>query len=149
MTAVALDEVSPSAKPAWRWIALLLLLLAASLIALTAYGVVYEREAKILVSEAKVEAQLQAAVLKSELEKQRSVPVILAMDADLIESVRNPSPQHSLAISKKLETLQHATRGAVIYVIDEHGRTLSASNYADPTHSLGRISASASIFPEL
>ena len=86
MTVVVLNESSVSAKPAWRWIALLLLLLAASLIALTVYGVVYERETKILVSEAKVEAQLQAAVLKSELEKQRSVPVILAMDTDLVEN---------------------------------------------------------------
>ena len=40
-----------------------------SLIALTVYGVVYEREAKILVTEAQVEAQLRAEVLKSELEK--------------------------------------------------------------------------------
>ena len=138
MSAIALDEASPSARPAWRWIALLLLLLAASFIVRTVYGVVYEREAKILASEAKVEAQLQAAVLKSELEKQRSVPVILAMDADLVESVRNPSPQHSLIISKKLETLRHATRGAVIYVIDEHGRTLSASNYAEPDTFVGQ-----------
>jgi two-component system C4-dicarboxylate transport sensor histidine kinase DctB len=138
MTAIAMDESSTSAKPAWRWIALLLLLLAASLISLTVYGVVYEREVKILVSEAKVEAQLQAAVLKSELEKQRSVPVILAMDTDLVESVRNPSLQHSLIISKKLETLSHATRGAVIYVIDEHGRTLSASNHAEPDTFVGQ-----------
>src|SRR5579871_1916149 len=138
MTAIAMDEASASANPAWRWIAMLLLLLGASLIALTVYGVVYEREVKILVSEAKVEAQLQAAVLESELEKQRSVPVILAMDTDLVDSVRNPSPQHSLTISKKLETLRHATRGAVIYVIDEHGRTLSASNYTEPDSFVGQ-----------
>jgi len=138
MTAITLDESSLSARPAWRWIALLLLLVAASFVVLTVYGVVYEREAKILTSEARVEAQLQAAVLKSELEKQRSVPVILAMDADLVESVRNPSLQHSLTISRKLETLRHATRGAVIYVIDEHGRTLSASNYAEPDTFVGQ-----------
>jgi two-component system C4-dicarboxylate transport sensor histidine kinase DctB len=138
MTVIALDESSAATKPIWRWFALLLLLLTASLIALIAYGAVYEREAKILASEAEVEAQLQAAVLKSELEKQRSVPVILAMDTDLVESVRNPSPQHSLIISKKLETLQHTIHGAVIYVIDEHGRTLSASNYAEPDTFVGQ-----------
>ena len=110
----------------------LLLLLAASLIALTVYGVVYERETKILVSEAKVEAQLQAAVLKSELEKQRSVPVILAMDTDLVESVRNPSLQHSLAISKKLETLRTRPVARSFMSSTNTGRTLSASNYAGP-----------------
>jgi len=138
MTVIAIDETSDSAKPAWRWIAALFLLLVASLIDITIYGVVYEREAEMLVSETKAEAQLQAAVLKSELEKQRSVPVVLAMDADLVESVRNPSPQQSLAISKKLETLQRAIHSTVIYVIDEHGRTLSASNYAEPDTFVGQ-----------
>lgn len=138
MTAIAIAEPSLPAKPAWRWIGLLSLLFAASLIVATVYGFVYEREATTLVGEAQVAAQLQAEVLKSELEKQRSVPVILAMDTDLVESVRNPSPQHSLLISQKLETLRHATRTAVIYVIDEHGRTLSASNYADPDTFVGQ-----------
>jgi two-component system C4-dicarboxylate transport sensor histidine kinase DctB len=138
MTTIVMHESPFLAKPAWRWIALLLLLFAASLIALTVYVVVYESETKTLVSEAQVEAQLQAAVLKSDLEKQRTVPVILAMDADVAESVRNPSPQHSLLISKKLEKLRQATRGAVIYVIDEHGRTLSASNYTEPDSFVGQ-----------
>jgi two-component system, NtrC family, C4-dicarboxylate transport sensor histidine kinase DctB len=137
MTTIAMAESSLSAKPAWRWIGLLSLLLAATLIAATVYGLAYEREAKILVEQAQVAAQQQAEVLKSELEKQRSVPIILAMDTDLIESVRNPSPQHSLAISKKLERLRQDTRGAVIYVIDAHGGTLSASNYAAPATFVG------------
>jgi two-component system C4-dicarboxylate transport sensor histidine kinase DctB len=138
MTSIAIAESSLSAKPAWRWLGLLSLLFAASLIAVTIYGFVYARETKMLVEEAQVGAQLQAEVLKSELEKQRSVPAILAMDADLIESVRNPLLQHSLAISKKLDRVRQDTRGAVIYVIDEHGRTLSASNYAEPDSFVGQ-----------
>ena len=138
MAAIAIEEAAFSAKPAWRWIGLLSLLFAASLIAATVYGFIYERESKILVEEAQVAAQLQAEVLKSELEKQRSIPAILAMDTDLIESVQNPSLQHSLAISKKLERVHHDTHSAVIYVIDEHGRTLSASNYAAPDSFAGK-----------
>ena len=138
MTTFAIAESLPSTRPIWRWVGLLSLLIAASLIAATVYDVVYERETKILVEEAQVAAQLQAEVLKSGLEKQRSVPVILAMDTDLIESVRNPSPENSLAISKKLESVQHDTHGAVIYVIDAHGRTLSASNYAEPATFVGQ-----------
>lgn len=138
MTAIALDGLSISARQTWRWIAIFTLLVTASLLVLAVYGVVYEREAKILASEAEVEAQLQAAVLKSELEKQRAVPAILAMDTDLINSVKSPSPEHSLMISRKLEALRQATRGAVIYVIDEYGRTLSASNYADLDTFVGK-----------
>ena len=138
MTAIAMDVSSPSAKPGWRWFALLLLLFVGFLITLTVYSVVYGRETKILASEAEAEAQQQAAALTSELEKQRSVPVILAMDTDLVEFIRKPSEEHSIAISKKLETLRDATRGAVIYVIDESGRTLSASNYAQPDTFVGR-----------
>jgi two-component system C4-dicarboxylate transport sensor histidine kinase DctB len=138
MTTIALAESSPLAGPAWRRVGLLSLLFTATLIAAAVYGVVYEREAKILAEEAQVAAQLQAEVLKSELEKQRSVPVILAMDIDLIESIRSPSLQHSLAISKKLEKLRQNTRAAVIYAIDAHGRTLSASNYAEPATFVGQ-----------
>ena len=64
MTAIAMDESSISAKPAWKWIALLLVLFAASLIAMIVYGVVYERETKILVSEARVEAQEVKSIFK-------------------------------------------------------------------------------------
>ena len=138
MTAIAIGEPSFSGKPAWRWIGLLSLLFAATLIVATVYGFVYEREATALVGDAQVAAQLQADALKSEIEKQRSIPVILAMDTDLIESVRNPSLQHSFAISKKLERISHDSRGTVIYVIDEHGRTLSASNYAEPDSFAGQ-----------
>ena len=138
MTAIAMDVSSPSAKPGWRWFALLLLLFVGFLITLTVYSVVYERETKILASEAEAEAQQQAAALTSELEKQRSVPVILAMDTDLVEFIRKPSEEHSVAISRKLETLRDATHGAVIYVIDESGRTLSASNYAQPATFVGQ-----------
>jgi two-component system, NtrC family, C4-dicarboxylate transport sensor histidine kinase DctB len=138
MTAITIEDSSLSAKPAWRWIGLLSLLFAAALIAATVYGVVYDREATTLVEEAQVAAQLQAEVLRSELEKQRSVPVILAMDTDLIESVRNPSLHLSFAISKKLERISHNSPGTVIYVIDEHGLTLSASNYAEPDSFVGR-----------
>lgn len=70
MTVIAMDEASASARPAWRWIALLLLLLTAFSINLIVYNAVYARQAKILSSEAEVEAQLQAAVLKSEFTDQ-------------------------------------------------------------------------------
>ena len=40
----------------------------------------------------------------------------------MVEFIRKPSEEHSIVISKKLETLRDATRGAVIYVIDQSGR---------------------------
>lgn len=118
MTVIAMDASSSSTKAlstksAWRWIALLSLFSVGALIVLTTYDVVYGCEEKTLTSEAKVEAQQQATALQSELEKQRSMPMVPAMDADLVESVRAPSPQHSIKISKKLNILARAIRGAV------------------------------------
>ena len=129
-------------------IGLLSLLFAASLIAVAAYGVVYEREAKILAEEAQVAAQLQAEVLKSELEKQRSVPAILAMDIDLIDSIRNPSPQHSLAISKNwkcFDKIRAVPSSMSSMRMAAHCRRATTPS---PPHSPVIISVSANIFPK-
>ena len=46
-------------------------------------------------------AEQQIAVLKSEFDKQHSVPAILAEDAGVIAAVTESAPGKSLAISQK------------------------------------------------
>jgi two-component system C4-dicarboxylate transport sensor histidine kinase DctB len=90
-----------------------------------------------LLRDAKVTAQLQAAALESELEKQRTVPAILAGDADLRRALTSESAAQDLAISKKLANLTPETPGAVIYVLDRRGKVRSASNYNQPESFVG------------
>ena len=90
-----------------------------------------------LVRDARTTAQLQLSVLQSELDKQRSAPVILADDSDVIDALAEPSPARGLEISKKLEKLQAETKSAVIYLLDAKGVAISASNYALTTSFVG------------
>lgn len=90
-----------------------------------------------LVRDARSTAQLQLSVLQSELDKQRSAPVILADDSDVIDALAAPSPPRALEISKKLEKLQAETKSAVIYLLNTKGVAISASNYGLPTSFVG------------
>ena len=90
-----------------------------------------------LVRDARSTAQLQLSVLQSELDKQRSAPVILADDSDVIDALAQPSPVRALEISKKLEKLQAETKSAVIYLLNTKGVAISASNYGLSTSFVG------------
>ena len=90
-----------------------------------------------LIRDARSTAQLQLSVLQSELDKQRSAPVILADDSDVIDALAQPSPARALEISKKLEKLQAETKSAVIYLLNTKGVAISASNYGMATSFVG------------
>lgn len=128
---------SAATQRPWSRAAAAGLLVTAALILLAVYRVTEERAAAELTREAGVTAQLQVAVLQSELDKQRSAPVILADDSDVIQALTTPTPARGLAISEKLARLQRETKSAAIYLIDRSGRTLAASNYALPTSFVG------------
>jgi len=102
-----------------------------------AYAVAYRQEYAVLARDSRVTAEQQIAVLKSEFDKQHSVPAILAEDAGVISAVTQPTADKSVAISEKLERLQRETNSTDIYILDKDGTTLSASNYASPTSFVG------------
>lgn len=82
-------------------------------------------------------AALHAAVLRSELDKQRALPLVLADDADLETALATRDPRRLEALSRKLEVLGAQTRAAVIYVVAADGFTAAASNWRQPTSFLG------------
>ncbi len=120
--------------PRWAVVVLVLFALAGLLLV---YDIALDRATAGLERDAKVSAQLQVAVLQSELDKQRSAPVILADDSDVINALVERTPIAALAISKKLARLRDETKSAAIYLIDRDGRTISSSNYALPTSFVG------------
>lgn len=87
--------------------------------------------------DARATAALQAGVLQRELEKQRSAPVILAADRDVIDALQSPRADRARGISEKLAKLQAETKSAAIYLIDRNGVTVAASNYALPSSFVG------------
>ncbi|ABC22237.1 histidine kinase [Rhodospirillum rubrum ATCC 11170] len=71
----------------------------------------------------------RAAVLQSEIEKQRSLPLVLASDPDLGRALESRDPAHIAALNEKFETLAAGTRAGVIYLLDLGGVAIAASNW--------------------
>ncbi len=87
--------------------------------------------------EAQAAAELRAAMLRSEIEKQRSLPVVLAQDPDVRAAFLNHDPAVLRALDAKFEALAAGTRAGVIYLLDREGIALAASNYREPTSFVG------------
>ena len=112
---------------------------AAAVLALAwiAGDVATDRAQADLRTQANVAAALHAAVLRSELEKHRSLPFVLAEDPDVKAALRRPQAAGLRAMDEKLEQLSRQTRAAVIYLIDAQGLTRAASNWRLPSSFVG------------
>lgn len=90
-----------------------------------------------LQARASAAATLDAAVLRSELEKHRSLPFVLAEDSDVIGVLQTRNPQSIATLNVKLERLAAQTRAAVVYVLDPSGVAIAASNWRLPSSFVG------------
>ena len=140
MTESILDRLGglASSRSSRPWLVLLLCWLAASALAMTAAGELARRDARAdLARQADAAADLHAAVLRSELEKHRSLPVVLSQDPEVVGLVAGEGRQAADIVSAKLETLAAQTRAAAIYVLDRNGVARAASNWRQPTSFVG------------
>ena len=120
------------------WTLLAVAWLGGMAIAAAAAGEAARRDAQAeLARQADAAAALHAAVLRSELEKHRSLPVVLAGDPDVARLLTEPDPAEVARINAKLEQLADQTRAAVIYVLNTEGLTYAASNWRLPTSFVG------------
>lgn len=120
------------------WAALVLCWILAVLIAAFVVGEAARRDATAtLARQAETAAALHAAVLRSELEKHRSLPLALATDPEIADLLKGAPDASARAINLKLEALAVQTRAAAIYVIDASGVTRAASNWRLPTSFVG------------
>lgn len=94
-------------------------------------------EMAVLRREVSTEAALRLAVLRSELEKHRSMPLVLAEDPDVIALLQHPNLVVARALDDKFERIAAETRAAAVYVMDRKGITLAASNWRRPTSFVG------------
>ncbi len=132
-----MSAVTPTLRAHWPRLIIAAMLAVAALSLIVIHAFILTRALSDLARDARITAQLQVSVLQSELDKQRSAPVILADDSDVIDALAEPSAARGLAISKKLEKLQDETKSAVIYILDTRGVAVSASNYALSTSFVG------------
>ncbi len=114
---------------AWSLVALLVVLTS---------GEVARRDARESAEhQAATASTLHAAVLRSELERHRSLPMVLAQNPDLAAVLTRPDASGAARLSRKFEILARDVRAAAIYALDAEGRTLAASNWRLPTSFVG------------
>jgi two-component system C4-dicarboxylate transport sensor histidine kinase DctB len=87
--------------------------------------------------QAEASAALRVAVLRSELNKQRTLPLALAEDVELKAALRGRDPAALQALDRKLEMLGAEAQAADVYVLDAKGEALAASNWRLPTSFVG------------
>ena len=89
-----------------------------------------------LARQAQTAALLRAALLHSEIERFRLLPLALSDDADLVGALAGGQPAR-LALDQKLERLARTTGAAAIYVLDTRGTAIAASNWRSRTSFVG------------
>jgi two-component system, NtrC family, C4-dicarboxylate transport sensor histidine kinase DctB len=90
-----------------------------------------------LTERAETSLPLAMSVLRSEVDKQRSVPAILSEDPDIRNILAAPAPASVDRVNRRLEDLRRTTGATVLYLLDARGLTIAASNYAEPTSFVG------------
>lgn len=82
-------------------------------------------------------AVLNAALLRAVLEKQRSLPFVLAQDREIQQALAARDEMALHALSRKFEHLAQGTRASVIYLLDSEGIAVAASNWQTPISFIG------------
>jgi two-component system C4-dicarboxylate transport sensor histidine kinase DctB len=133
---IRLADVYGKANTAkYIYAALAAILIGACLVAAERYG--RENAYDALSARAQESAELNAVLLRTVLEKQRSLPFVLAKDRDVISALASGSESMFRLIDGKLESLIPGTRAAVIYLLNAKGMGVAASNWREPTSFVG------------
>ncbi|KQM65625.1 histidine kinase [Sphingomonas sp. Leaf17] len=89
-----------------------------------------------LARQARTAAQLRTALLHSEIERFRLLPMALSDDTDVIGALAGGRPARH-ALDQKLESLARTTGAATIYLLDAAGTAIAASNWRSRTSFVG------------
>ncbi|TAV99852.1 sensor histidine kinase [Rhizobium ruizarguesonis] len=120
------------------WWACAVLALVAVVVSLWVSGEIGRHRAEAALEEqARMDARLNAALLRTVLEKYRALPFVLSQDTALAAALAGNDAGTFKQLSQKLEMLAAGTKAAVIYVIDKDGIAVSASNWREPTSFVG------------
>ncbi|WYX19302.1 cache domain-containing protein [Achromobacter xylosoxidans] len=132
------DAIGPRRLPAWAWILLALVAVAA------VFGILHaasqwarEGALKEAYQQARSAGQINAALLRNNLDKFRALPFVLTRDVDLRATLQAPSAAQIEALDEKLDTLSRGVGASAIYVLDRSGYAIAASNWREPATFVG------------
>ncbi|SOE48804.1 sensor histidine kinase [Orrella dioscoreae] len=124
-----------SRRGAWLLFALAVIVLALTWTSAGRVGSVTAHER--VVAQAQAVAQGQAQLLESELNKFRTLPFVLAQDRQLRDVLRQPTGAALATLNAKLEGLPAGTGASVVYLLNQDGLAIAASNWRTPTSFAG------------
>lgn len=96
-----------------------------------------DRAVLALSEQARIDANLNSALLRAVLEKQRALPLVLSKDKALEAALQDKSLATVDPLNEKFETLAEGTQAAVIYLVNLRGIAIAASNWRGPVSFVG------------
>jgi two-component system C4-dicarboxylate transport sensor histidine kinase DctB len=82
--------------------------------------------------------ELYAAALESELAKYEYLPDLLTLERDVISLLQNPADSNLVrAVNERLEGINRVAHTAVLYILDNKGIALAASNWNEEASFVG------------
>ncbi len=90
-----------------------------------------------LAEDAGSDAALKQALLLTALDRSRTLPLVLAQDAELADALQARSQNGITDLNEKLEALIPGTGASVIYVVGLDGTAIAASNFRQPDSFVG------------
>ncbi|MCR8491406.1 ATP-binding protein [Ochrobactrum sp. WV_118_8] len=90
-----------------------------------------------LSEQTRIDANLNTALLRAVLDKQRALPLVLSKDKALEAALLDKTATTIDPLNEKLEALADGTQAAVIYLVGMDGIAIAASNWRGPTSFVG------------
>jgi two-component system C4-dicarboxylate transport sensor histidine kinase DctB len=128
--------------PRWIWRRVLVVSIVSLATAFAAAELSVGLARQDLAGRVNTDVALRAAMLSNELDRHRSLPFVLADDADVRAALRTAntpaeSPATFDALSERFERFAKHAGAATVYLLDVSGRTLAASNWRTETSFVG------------
>jgi histidine kinase len=82
---------------------------------------------------------LYGQTLAQRIDRYRTLPEVLALDAQLQDALRHPlSPAEVERLNRKLEQANGASQSSTLTLLNRHGLAVAASNWRSPTSNVGQ-----------
>lgn len=92
---------------------------------------------KAAAAQARAAGQINAALLRNNLDKFRALPFVLTRDVDVRTALQGASDAQIESLDEKLDTLSRGVGASAIYLLDKKGLAIAASNWREPATFVG------------